>query len=65
MLTRQKKLTERMPATPCSPEMRAAMEKIARERGIALAELQREAVALFLSKIDTNTTVTGSLVSTK
>lgn len=46
-------LTERLPATPCTPQMRQEMENIARIQGISLADLQRQAVSLFLENFDT------------
>lgn len=39
-----------LPATPCTPAVREAMEKIADSRNTTLAEIQREAVDLYLSQ---------------
>lgn len=41
--------TARLSATPCDAEMREAMLKRAEAEGKKLAQLQREAFALFLS----------------
>lgn len=54
--TKQKELTERLPATPCTPQMRDGMIRVAKARNKSIAELQREAVALFLSRNDTSNT---------
>ena len=41
--------TELLPSTPSTPEMREQMLHVAQERGVSLAEVQREAFSLFLS----------------
>jgi dsDNA-binding SOS-regulon protein len=44
------KLTSSLPPTPCTPDMRARVEKISKDKGVSLAEIQRDAIALFLAK---------------
>lgn len=46
-------LVSRLPATPCTPEMRKSMEELAAKQGVSLADIQREAVSLFLRSTDT------------
>lgn len=53
MLALKKRLTARLPATPCTQQMRDAFEKLAKENDCDLAELQRAAFSLFLSSSDT------------
>lgn len=48
-------LTHFLPATPCKPEMRETMVSIAEEKNISLADLQRQAIGLFLSLYDSKT----------
>lgn len=43
-----------LPPTPCLPEMRERLLSEAKRQGKSIAELQREAVSLFLSRIDSN-----------
>lgn len=47
---RKATLTEQLPPTPCTPEMRSQMLEIAKEQGTSLAEVQRRAFSLFLSR---------------
>lgn len=44
------RLTKFLPSTPCTPDMRTKMLDLAHERGVSLAEIQREAFSLFLSE---------------
>ena len=53
MLPLRKRLSARLPATPCTQEMRDAMVKLAHENQCDLAELQRAAFSLFLLSPDT------------
>lgn len=50
-MKRRKKniLTERLPATPCTPEMRERFLSIVDSEGKSIAEMQRTAFSLFLS----------------
>lgn len=43
-----KTLTAFLPATACTPEMREALVKLAEQRAMSLAEVQRAALTLFL-----------------
>lgn len=42
--------TELLPATPCTPGMREAVLDIALSKGVSLAEVQRDAISLFLTE---------------
>lgn len=48
------RLTKFLPSTPCTPTMREQMLSKAKEKGVSLAELQREAFTLFLSQNSSN-----------
>lgn len=52
--TRVPKYPDQLPATPCTPAMRAEIERVARARGDSLAEVQRDAISLFLSVNSSN-----------
>lgn len=45
-------MTAFLPSTPCLPEMRERLLSEAKRQGKSIAELQREAIALFLSHAD-------------
>jgi len=49
---RPKTLVSQLPPTPCTLEMRERMLEIADMQGKSIAEVQREAFALFLSQND-------------
>lgn len=49
MRTKKKILSAQLPATPCTPEMRDNLVKVAEQQGRSLADLQRSAISLFLS----------------
>jgi len=49
---RRKLLTCWLPPTPCTPDMREQMVNLANESGRSLADLQRNAIALFLQNND-------------
>lgn len=44
-----------LPATPCTPEMREELTKVADENNISMAEVLRRAFALFLQGNDSKT----------
>lgn len=50
MSTRRKILIERLPQTPCTPEMKQAVIAIAEGQGCSIADVQRDAIALFLKR---------------
>jgi hypothetical protein len=51
MPTRRKaQFIDQLPATPCTPKMRQHILEIAEREGTSIAEIQRKALALFLSK---------------
>lgn len=52
----RQKYTSRLPATPCTPAMRAELERASIKAGCTLAEMQRAAVSLFLTQIGTEST---------
>lgn len=54
MSSTKQPMEARLPVTPCSADMRAQMYEAAKKLGISLAEAQRRAFSLFLSKTDTN-----------
>jgi len=43
-------LTAQLPPTPCTPQMREKLVEVARQRNITIAEIQRQAFSLFLSR---------------
>lgn len=45
-------LTAQLPPTPCTPEMRKQLVEFARQNNRTIADIQREAFSLFLSKLD-------------
>lgn len=49
-------LTKQLPSTPCTPDMREAMLAISQSENKSLAEVQREAFALFLRIFGSNDT---------
>lgn len=51
----KKRLTAFLPSTPCTPEMRESLVEKAKREGKSLADLQRSAIALFLSSSDSIT----------
>jgi hypothetical protein len=46
---KQKILSDFLPSTPCTPEMRNQVVEVAEKTGKSLAEIQREAIGLFLN----------------
>lgn len=46
--TKRRQFLSILPATPCTPEMRDQVITIAESRGVSVAELQRDALSLFL-----------------
>jgi hypothetical protein len=56
MPTRRKpQFPELLPATPCTAKMRQHILEIAEHEGSSIAEIQRKALALFLSKSNSKT----------
>jgi hypothetical protein len=49
MTSYKAKLTAQLPPTPCTEEMRENLIALAQDQGRSLADLQRTAIALFLS----------------
>ncbi len=50
MRTKKSIYTEFLPSTPCTTQMREQLVNIARSQGVSIAEIQRNAYALFLAK---------------
>lgn len=50
----KKRMDQQLPPTPCTQKMRESLIKIAEREGRSIADLQREAISLFLSGFDTN-----------
>lgn len=50
----KKRMDQQLPPTPCTQAMRESLIKIAEKEGRSIADLQREAIALFLSNFDTD-----------
>jgi hypothetical protein len=61
MLEKREKLTEQLPPTPCTPEMRQQVVDIAQKYGLSIAKVQREAISIFLSNYLSKATVETSL----
>ena len=51
----KKRMDHQLPPTPCTQQMRESLIRIAERQGRSIADLQREAIALFLSKFDSHT----------
>lgn len=51
----RRKLTSSLPPTPCTPDMRAKVEQISKDKGVSLAEIQRDAITLFLARNERQT----------
>jgi hypothetical protein len=58
--TYKAKYESMLPATPCSPELRKQIEQAAKQRGVSIAEIQREAFTFFLSGNYSQTIVSNS-----
>lgn len=50
--TKKAVLTAWLSPTPCTPEMRERVVAVASEQNKSVAEVQREAISLFLSNFD-------------
>lgn len=62
-MTKRKKLIDRLPQTPCTPEMKAAVLAIAESQGRSIADIQRDAITLFLRKNGTKSIKVDRLTS--
>lgn len=62
MRTKKRKLSSQLPPTPVTPEMREQVVNYAAVKGVSVAEIQREALTIFLrrnvSKTSDNTSKT-------
>lgn len=52
----RRKFSSRLPATPCTPEMRQAVEELALKENCDMSEIHRAALSLFLLKYGTEST---------
>lgn len=59
-MARRKRLTARLPATPCTPEMKASVTAIAEDQERSVADIQRDAITLFLQRSDTKSVRIGT-----
>ena len=55
MRKRKAGLTAQLPATPCTPEMREKVVALSENASVSIAEIQRLALAFFLSQDDSST----------
>lgn len=51
-MAKRKILTAQLPPTPCTPEMRSRVVELAESEGRSIAEIQRDAITLFLRRHD-------------
>lgn len=58
----KKRMSAQLPPTPCTPEMREQMVMIAGIQGRSIADVQRDAISLFLSISDNKTINNDSLI---
>lgn len=59
--TRKPVFTAQMPSTPCTPQMRAELYRIAERDNLSLAELQRRAYDIFLLRDCSKSTEISSI----
>jgi len=52
LISKPQRLTSRLPATPCTPEMRERIAQIADQENVTMADVQRNAFEFFLAQID-------------
>ncbi|MBZ0284059.1 MAG: hypothetical protein K8L97_25185 [Anaerolineae bacterium] len=52
LISKPQRLTARLPATPCTPEMRERIAQIADQEKVTMADVQRNAFGFFLAQID-------------
>lgn len=65
VIPKLKMLEARLPATPCTAEMRERVVIAAKESGVTLAEFQRAAIAFFLEKGESQTIVNETIAIKK
>lgn len=58
----KKRMSALLPPTPCTPEMREQMVMIAGMQGRSIADIQRDAISLFLSNIGSKTINNDNLI---
>lgn len=62
-MSTKKKLDAWLPSTPCTQKMRESLIAVAEQQGRSLADVQREAISLFLRSFDSLTIeVDGSTI---
>lgn len=47
--TKRPQYTDRLPGTPCTPQMREKVVNLAQREGLSIADIQRRAYTIFLS----------------
>lgn len=65
MLNLKEPYNSRLPATPCTEDLRERMSAFAKEKQCALAEVQRAAFRFFLANFDTHSNNSATDNSTK
>lgn len=55
LISKPPRLTARLPATPCTTEMRERILQIARDEKVTVADVQRNAFEFFLAQIASKT----------
>lgn len=50
----KRRMSAFLPPTPCTPELRQAVQKFAEDHGRSIADIQRDALSLFLLRDDTD-----------
>lgn len=62
---KKRQFTVLLPATPCNVELRDRILQVADNRGMSIAEVQREAFSLFLAEIDKRLSNSDNHLSTE
>lgn len=64
-MARKAKFTERIPATPCTPDTHRQVVKMAEEQERSIADVVRDAVEFFLSSNGDKNTKNGNIITKK
>lgn len=63
MVKKKPKLDSQLPATPVTGQMRRTVDRICEDANMSMAEFQRLAISLFLSKFAKEISITESIDS--